>query len=93
MNRKFTKLYNKHRRRIIDWGQLIAILGVCAGLVTAYWQTHSNKSDIVSSNKWIGDNLKDKTEKLESQQRQIDELRYQLYTQGFILESLQKNKK
>ena len=87
---KFGKNLKKHRNAAINWG---AIAGIIAGLFTTYWQTHSNKSEIVSSTKWIGDNLKDKSEKLESQQRQIDELRFQLQTQEFILDSLQKNKK
>ena len=71
MRKSLKKRWKKHGHFVITGGQIITILTLIAGIYANHVQALKNAADIKHSEKWIGDNLGDKTTSISNLQRTL----------------------
>ncbi len=64
MTRKIKRHYKKNKSLFINGGQILAIFTLLCGCFNNYLDNQKNKKDLRENVQWIGENLRDKTEKI-----------------------------
>ncbi len=75
LNKRLKKHWKNHKKATITWAQIIVILTLITGTINNWIASRQNSAKIQHSEKWIGDNLGDKSAWLSNIQADVNNLK------------------